>query len=711
MSHHRRSIRVPRAVPVLPVALAAALAACGEGAPPSEDALAAIGSAVQEGSYEAIGVLRVANTLGFEALDDDVALDVRAARNIVEAREAEGAFDSIEALRAVSWVGDRAIGKMRAYAEAQGWIGACGDGVVQAGREDCDDGNAAGGDGCSAECRAEGGDAAGDGAVVHGIREGSVEAETVLEIANTRSLEDLDGPIGLDARAAAGIVEARPLTTLTDLDAVPYVGAAAFEDLLAAAGAAGLLDAPAEDDPATDAPDGPPYQDTPIVHGVREGSYEAFGILRVANSASLETLDDAIALDSRAAKGIFHTRRAEGDYADLAALDAVPYVGAAAFERLLAYAVADDRLPTCGDGDVQPVMEQCDGTAGCDDACRITYVCGDGVLEVGEGCDDGNLASNDGCSAACQVEVLRAARENRTRDTADEIGTFRRLAGTINGEGDSDWWAFTLDRPSRVRFDLWAGGGDNCYWISAFSPGGSYSPDLFSPELGLYDAEGRRIAPFTSSCGRRVSHPDDGYDFDDELLPGTYYFRVTGQDIGWGWDSGYRVSYRAEVIIDATGPVCGNGAVEGGEACDDGNPASNDGCSQQCRIEQLDETEPNGSADGADALGTYRFAAGAIGEAGDEDWYAVRLDDVADLFVEVSDGGDGCPFDAEIILLDADGAELAADDDAGPGYCPRLDPARDAAARDLPAGLYFVAVRHVDARLAGGAYRLEVRPD
>jgi cysteine-rich repeat protein len=35
--------------------------------------------------------------------------------------------------------------------------------------------------------------------------------------------------------------------------------------------------------------------------------------------------------------------------------------------------------------------------------------CGNGVLEAGEECDDGNTDSGDGCSATCQLEpaVLR----------------------------------------------------------------------------------------------------------------------------------------------------------------------------------------------------------------------------------------------------------------------------------------------------------------
>jgi len=42
-----------------------------------------------------------------------------------------------------------------------------------------------------------------------------------------------------------------------------------------------------------------------------------------------------------------------------------------------------------------------------DDVCIVgikTPVCGDGVLDSGETCDDGNVAGGDGCSSSCQVE-------------------------------------------------------------------------------------------------------------------------------------------------------------------------------------------------------------------------------------------------------------------------------------------------------------------
>jgi cysteine-rich repeat protein len=46
-----------------------------------------------------------------------------------------------------------------------------------------------------------------------------------------------------------------------------------------------------------------------------------------------------------------------------------------------------------------------------------------------------------------------------------------------------------------------------------------------------------------------------------------------------------RVAASELVRGTAPAPSCGNGALEGGEACDDGNSTDDDGCSSACRIE------------------------------------------------------------------------------------------------------------------------------
>lgn len=65
-------------------------------------------------------------------------------------------------------------------------------------------------------------------------------------------------------------------------------------------------------------------------------------------------------------------------------------------------------VPMCGDGLVDS-EEQCDdgnilGGDGCSDSCHLES-CGNGVVDVGEVCDDANQDQDDGCTASCQIPV------------------------------------------------------------------------------------------------------------------------------------------------------------------------------------------------------------------------------------------------------------------------------------------------------------------
>lgn len=64
--------------------------------------------------------------------------------------------------------------------------------------------------------------------------------------------------------------------------------------------------------------------------------------------------------------------------------------------------------PFCGDGTLD-AGEACDDGNnadgdGCSANCTVEAYCGDGTLDPGEQCDDGNNANGDGCSALCAIE-------------------------------------------------------------------------------------------------------------------------------------------------------------------------------------------------------------------------------------------------------------------------------------------------------------------
>jgi cysteine-rich repeat protein len=67
--------------------------------------------------------------------------------------------------------------------------------------------------------------------------------------------------------------------------------------------------------------------------------------------------------------------------------------------------LSDCTPASCGDGIVQQGVELCDdGNASDVDDCTSTCTlasCGDGVLQNGELCDDGNASNTDGCLATC----------------------------------------------------------------------------------------------------------------------------------------------------------------------------------------------------------------------------------------------------------------------------------------------------------------------
>ena len=163
-------------------------------------------------------------------------------------------------------------------------------------------------------------------------------------------------------------------------------------------------------------------------------------------------------------------------------------------------------------------------------------VCGNSVVDAGEGCDDGNTISWDGCSATCTVEVPVCGNGHRQgSETCDD-------GNTVSGDGCSS----TCSIEVAVCGNGIRQGAETC------DDGNTVSGDGCSS----------RCTVEVVACGNGIRQGTEACD--------------DGNTVSW---DGCSASCTVEV------PVCGNAHRQGTEACDDGNTVSGDGCSSTCLIE------------------------------------------------------------------------------------------------------------------------------
>jgi len=178
------------------------LVACGGLPDASHDAVADQSQlSVLDGSPEAVGVLALLNasTTDLDVLDDDVPLNKRAAQHLIAWRDgADGvrytsddrAFQTMQQVDDVRFVGPAALASLVAYAEATGLVPTGGD--------------------------------------LLGVWDNTAftvdEADATIALANLGSYDLLDDEVPLSSRAVDNIVAARTFVTIAQLAAVPQVG-------------------------------------------------------------------------------------------------------------------------------------------------------------------------------------------------------------------------------------------------------------------------------------------------------------------------------------------------------------------------------------------------------------------------------------------------------------------------------------------------------
>jgi len=166
----------------------------------------------------------------------------------------------------------------------------------------------------------------------------------------------------------------------------------------------------------------------------------------------------------------------------------------------------------------------------------VPLVCGNGAIEVGEGCDDGNTDDFDGCSASCQVE------DGSICETPGQPCRLTECNDGVDNDDNDNLW------------DENGGGalGDPGCWMS-----------LSDPTYNINDDD---ESDLTSECQNGVD--DDGDMLVDYLVdPGCSSFLDYSESSG------------------GASSTCGDGAIGGTEECDDFNVNDFDGCSASCQVE------------------------------------------------------------------------------------------------------------------------------
>ncbi len=222
--------------------------------------------------------------------------------------------------------------------------------------------------------------------------------------------------------------------------------------------------------------------------------------------------------------------------------------------------VCDDGNARSGDGCASDCMSVEPGFA-CPtpgQACVASTaapVCGNGVVESTETCDDGNTKSSDGCSSACQIE---------SGYTCAQPGSPCQLIqycsdGILNGTEQCD--------------DGNLKPGDCCDGNCNLEPNcvcSNPNPPLVPP---------RQVCQSTMICGNGVRSGTEACDDGNTLSGDGCASDCTTVE------PGFNCPRAGGACTAAATQVCGNGILEAGEFCDDGNSTAGDGCSGDCKVE------------------------------------------------------------------------------------------------------------------------------
>jgi cysteine-rich repeat protein len=381
-----------------------------------------------------------------------------------------------------------------------------------------------------------------------------------------------------------------------------------------------------------------------------------------------------------------------------------------------------------GDYFVEVIDSPAGGALSFDYSLKVTFklaLCGNGVKEGIEQCDDGNTMSGDSCSPVCLFELESEDEGGGNNSCADTSGPYSPpviIAGAITPIGDADYFAFEVPAVADVRVETFGPAGpgacaasidtlvelrgqDCTSVIASDNDDGLGACSLINPAV---DAAARHLPPGTYFV--RVEELGNNA----EIVPGytayVTFAALCGDGVKEGseeCDAASLPTATCEATCDRI-PVCGDMFVDAPETCDDGNAAGGDGCSAGCQVEGVAaEVEPNGTL--VEAMGSPlvitgdTFVTGSVGAIGDKDIFKLVLAQAAVVRLETFDSSfiDCAGLSTTLRLFSSAGAQLYANDGSGIGTCSAL-------VVRLAAGTYYAQVEELGNNAVILGYALEV---
>jgi cysteine-rich repeat protein len=316
-------------------------------------------------------------------------------------------------------------------------------------------------------------------------------------------------------------------------------------------------------------------------------------------------------------------------------------------------------------------------------------------VDLGEQCDPGPT-SVAGCSANCQLtgDFIPETETNDTQALANHLNGHQGFIASIKPTGDLDYFSFAVTVPgSRVTLQVSDGIGGCPLGVDSILV-------LFDPSQAAIVSDDNGGPGLCSTISPAV------YTKAANLAVGTYTARVELK-------GGLSTTPLYVLTVNVQAPSCGDGFRDPGEQCDDGanNGVAGDGCSATCQALSPWEIEPNDTRSQATPAwpSTSSWKA-AIAPPGDHDYFALTapITGTLTLVTHDVDAPTTCHSDTVLHLLDASGAEIAQDDESGPGpgnsvggRCSKIVTAVTAG------GAYFAWVQRYGDSATIAAYQLD----